>query len=783
MFKMTPAVSKPSKSADDAAADGSAGAPAAAKKKKVGAGIYGNDEAFGYIAYHPIRDAPWGDGSPKFGAPVPYAALVSIFGRIEALDGRLAMTGVLTNFLRSVVAISPKDLLPCLYLCTNTLAPAFEGIELGIGDAILIKVLSEATGRQPKDIKADISTMGDLGMVAEKSRSRQQTLSMAAAPPPLTVRAIFEAFKAVAAEGKHDKKSATIKKLLVAAKGQEARYIIRGLQGKLRIGMAELTAQVALAHAVTLTPVVPANEASEVAEKKSAVFAEPARGDYPPVRLFPKGCGGEGKTLSPSGWEALELELAEAVEGLKAVFSELPSYDAIVPHLTRAGIAAAREACQLTPGIPVTPMLAKPTKGVAEILDRLEGKPFTCEYKYDGERAQVHALPNGTVRIFSRNSEETTSRFPDLAVALSAAMGLTPMPAPDVMADGAEKNPNVGEGGSSAAAAAPLPSDADGSASAADSGAPFTPVQSCVLDGEAIAYDRATGRLLPFQILSTRSRKDATLESIKVNVIYVAFDLLFLNGESLLHHSLEDRRAALRRAFRAVPGRFAFATSKEGTDTEEIGVFLTDAVKAGCEGLMIKTLTGVDSVYEPSKRSLNWLKLKKDYMDGLADSLDLVPVGAWFGKGKRTGVYGAYLLACYDEESGEYQTVCKVGTGFSEVALESLCQSLGNRNCTRDEKPKNVIVGESMSPDVWFMPGESEVWEIRAADLSISPVHMGGHGKVHADKGVGLRFPRFLRSRVGEKNPTDASTSDMIIQMYRAQATVKSAGNDDDEDD
>jgi DNA ligase-1 len=304
-----------------------------------------------------------------------------------------------------------------------------------------------------------------------------------------------------------------------------------------------------------------------------------------------------------------------------------------------------------------------------------------------------------------------------------------------------------------------------------------------VLDGEAVAYDRATGRLLPFQVLSTRSRKDATLDSIKVQVIYIAFDLLYLNGESLLHKSLAERRAALRGAFRRVPDRFDFAVSREGTDTEEIGAFLTEAVKGGCEGLMVKTLEGADSVYEPSKRSLNWLKLKKDYMDGLADSLDLVPVAAWFGKGKRTGVYGAYLLACYDADADEYQTVCKVGTGFSEEALESLTQGLGARGCTRDTKPRNVAVSDTLARDVdvWFVPEESQVWEVRAADLSISPVHMGGVGKVDASRGIGLRFPRFLHLRQ-DKAPADATTADAVVAMYRAQATVK-GGADEDEDE
>jgi DNA ligase-1 len=309
-------------------------------------------------------------------------------------------------------------------------------------------------------------------------------------------------------------------------------------------------------------------------------------------------------------------------------------------------------------------------------------------------------------------------------------------------------------------------------------------VQSCVLDGEAVAYDPATGRLLPFQVLSTRQRKDATLASIKVPVIYVAFDLLFLNGESLLKKSLEERRSVLRSAFRPVPGRFSFAVSKEGTDTEEIGAFLTDAIAGGCEGLMVKALTGAESLYAPDKRSLNWLKLKKDYMDGLSDSLDLVPVAAWHGKGKRAGVYGVYLLACYDAEADEYQSVCKVGTGFSEEALESLAQGLSARACTRAEKPPNVMVGDALAKgvDVWFSPEDSEVWEIRAADLSISPVHMAAVGKVDPERGIGLRFPRFLHKRV-DKAPSDATSADTVLDMYRAQASVrgKDAGDDDDD--
>jgi DNA ligase-1 len=312
---------------------------------------------------------------------------------------------------------------------------------------------------------------------------------------------------------------------------------------------------------------------------------------------------------------------------------------------------------------------------------------------------------------------------------------------------------------------------------------PLSPVTSCVLDGEVVAVEPATGALLPFQVLSTRARKDVTLETVKVPVVYVAFDCLFLNGVSLLGRPLGERRRILRAALREVPGKFAFARSAESTDTEEIGVFLGDSVRGGCEGLMVKLLEGADSEYVPSKRSLSWLKLKKDYMDGLADSLDLVPVAAWLGKGKRAGVFGAYLLAAYDAEAEEYQSVCKVGTGFSEDALGALTEAFKAKGCIVARKPGNVLAGDAFDDaDAWFEPEGSEVWEVRAADLSISPVHKAGVGVVDDAKGIGLRFPRFIRRR-DDKSPADATSADQVAQMYRAQSTTKAASKEDDWDD
>ena len=152
----------------------------------------------------------------------------------------------------------------------------------------------------------------------------------------------------------------------------------------------------------------------------------------------------------------------------------------------------------------------------------------------------------------------------------------------------------------------------------------------------------------------------------------------------------------------------------------------------------------MDAPYEPSKRSLNWLKLKKDYMEGCGDSLDLVPIGAFHGRGKRTGVYGAYLLACYDESTEELQSICKIGRSpLSDSELETLSEALRLDGLT--SRASYFKFGESVRPDVWFDP--KFVWEVKAADLSVSPTHQAAHGLVDPNKGIALRFPRFPRVR------------------------------------
>lgn len=195
-------------------------------------------------------------------------------------------------------------------------------------------------------------------------------------------------------------------------------------------------------------------------------------------------------------------------------------------------------------------------------------------------------------------------------------------------------------------------------------------------------------------------------------------------------------------SFMEVKGHFHFAQHQDAHSFEEIEAFLSESIKDCCEGLMVKTLD-VNSTYEPAKRSFNWLKLKKDYLETeMGDSIDLVVVGADIGAGKRAGFYGAYLLACWNEDLECLQTVCKCGTGFSDEMLEKLHKELSELEI---EQPASNLKYKTKNCDVWLDP--KAVWEIKAADLSLSPTYMAAIGEIEPDKGIALRFPRFIRER------------------------------------
>lgn len=176
-------------------------------------------------------------------------------------------------------------------------------------------------------------------------------------------------------------------------------------------------------------------------------------------------------------------------------------------------------------------------------------------------------------------------------------------------------------------------------------------------------------------------------------------------------------------------------------------------------------------------------QIKKDYLAGIGDSLDLVVLGAYYGKGKRTSVYGAFLLACYNAKSEVYETVCNIGTGFSEQVLEELHKQLSEITIERPKPFYSHSSGGQHQPDVWFEP--RYVWEVKTADLTLSPRYKAGAKEgvdPSGEKGISLRFPRFIKIR-DDKKPDEATSSRQVAEMYRKQeAVTKNKGPSADDD-
>ena len=223
-----------------------------------------------------------------------------------------------------------------------------------------------------------------------------------------------------------------------------------------------------------------------------------------------------------------------------------------------------------------------------------------------------------------------------------------------------------------------------------------------------------------------------------------------------------------------------FAISSDTSDFEELQKFLDLSIKDRCEGLMVKTLN-VNSTYMPSKRSFNWLKLKKDYLDtSMGDSVDLVVVGADHGQGKRTGWFGSFLLACWNDDLECFQTVCKVGTGFSDEQFKSIKDDLDPYIINKVHQSVRMKEMPQTKCDVYFEP--KLVWEIKAADLSVSPMHTAALGSIESDKGIALRFPRHIRGRA-DKTHEECTNTTQIVEMYKSQATINVNFNDNDDFD
>ena len=387
--------------------------------------------------------------------------------------------------------------------------------------------------------------------------------------------------------------------------------------------------------------------------------------------------------------------------------------------LATKGLKAVRS-IKITLFKPIRPMLAERIRTSEEALERMEGKA-AVEYKLDGERVQLHKGKN-TVELFSRRLEKITSHYPDVASAVKSIKS------------------------------------------------------EVILEGEVVAINSQTEEYLPFQELMHRRRKYGVEEAMEnYPVVMNFFDVLYAGGKDKTELTYMERRKLLKKIIDGVKdSKVRLIEQMIAIKPEEIDRFMATAIENGCEGVMIKQMS---STYRAGARGYAWVKLKREYRSDLADTLDLVIVGALHGRGRRTGKYGALLLAAYDQKADMFQSVSKVGTGFTDVHLEQFYKELEQHVISQ----RHARVETGMDMDVWFEP--KIVIEVIASEITLSPSHTAALNALRPGYGLALRFPKFTGKIRDDKKPEDATSTEEIITMYKRQLKVAGPSRTEAEDE
>jgi DNA ligase-1 len=380
----------------------------------------------------------------------------------------------------------------------------------------------------------------------------------------------------------------------------------------------------------------------------------------------------------------------------------------VAERLAKEGMAGI-ENIHVTVGNPIKVMLAERLPSIPEVVEKMGGE-CAIEYKYDGIRAQVH-IGKDSVKIFSRRLEDLTKNFPDVAQSLREHF--------------------KGE--------------------------------EAIIEGECVAVDSETGFMQSFQEVTHRRRKHGMDDAVKRYPVRIfMFDMLYVNGTDMTLMPYIKRREAIKEWF-DISDNVQMSNMRIVHSVEEAEGFFDEAINARCEGMMAKSISD-ESIYRAGSRGFLWIKYKKDYHANLTDSFDLVVVGAFYGMGKRAGRYGALLMASYDQETGKYGTVCKLGTGFDDAFLDNMPSLLDDYK----SPTKPASVDAKMIPDVWFEP--AVVLEVVGAEISVSPIHTAAMDVVKEGTGIGIRFPRFTGRVRTDKDPEQSTSVNEILEMYEMQS-------------
>lgn len=382
----------------------------------------------------------------------------------------------------------------------------------------------------------------------------------------------------------------------------------------------------------------------------------------------------------------------------------------LIAKVAREGGIDAIDHISITVGIPIRPAAAERLPSAAAIIEKLG--PCIAQPKFDGFRLQVHIFHEDgerKIKFFSRNLLDMSAMFPDLVAALK---------------------------------------DVD--------------VDDLVVEGEALAYDEQTDSYRPFQETVKRKRKHdigSFVEELPLRL--VLFDILYCNGTSLLESDEKERYRKLKEVVKGVTSSNLAVTEQVAiTNADELERYFTKNITAGLEGVVVKR---PDAQYQPGKRNFNWIKLKRSQQGALDDTIDVVVLGYYAGRGKRASFgIGALLVGVYNEQEDRFETIAKIGTGLTDagfVEIKARCDKHKVHAC-----PHNVVVAKELTPDVWVSP--DFVIVIKADEITRSPLHTAG--KNEKNLGLALRFPRFIDYRP-DKAPTEATSVEEIQTLFEQQ--------------
>jgi len=577
-----------------------------------------------------------------------FDTLVETYSKLESTTKRLEMIDILTDLFK--IADS-GNIDKIIYMTQGKIHPDWKGQpEIGMAEKMVKEALIRVTGLKKAKVESLVQTLGDIGLAAEEAMSKKTQSGFFS--KQLSVTDIYNGLDNIARRsgtGSARQKMDLLGSLLVDSSPLGARYLSRMVEGKLRMGIGDMTILDALAQAFT-----------------------------------------GSKEKRP------ELERAYNLSSdLGAVAITLVDHglDGVLNFKIRAGA-------------PIRVMAAQRLSNAEEIIEKLGGH-CSAEYKLDGERFQIHK-DGDVVNIFSRRLENITHMYPD-AVKLTIDR---------------------------------------------------IKVDKAIIEGEAVAYNPDTGEDMPFQTLMKRRRKYKIEEMMaKIPIRVYLFDCLY-DGEDLTLKPYPYRIARLD-AITDATDDFKPVERLEANDPDELESFFQQSLADGTEGLIVKS-TSDDSIYRAGARSWLWVKLKRSYQSKMQDHVDLAVVGAFYGRGRRAGSYGALLVAAYDPSDDKYKTVCKVGTGFTD---ENLAEMPGRLDQYRvKSKPGNV--DSLLEAEVWFEP--VVVMEVLGDEITASPLHLAAFGEIRKDAGLAIRFPRFTRWRE-DKSAEEVTRVGEILGMYNAQ--------------